>query len=112
MGSRNPYGAEIYRWSSLISQQVARKDPFFQKTALMEIRYKRAYAILYAIEETGLLEMDLSSMTDMEIMTKLLMPLLQRIGQANFKCDVLTNLGFKSALDQQEGEMDIDNIKG
>jgi len=93
--------------SSLISQVVARNDKFFQETALMETRFKRAYAILYAIQETGLLERDLSLMTDDEIMTKLLMPIIMRLGQANFKCDVLTNLGFKSALDQQEGKIDL-----
>lgn len=107
MAGRNPFSSELYRMSSLISQQVARKDSFFQETALMETRYKRAYAILYAIEQTGLLDKDLSTMSDSEIIKELIMPIIMRLGQASFKCDVLTNLGFKSALDQQEGKMDL-----
>lgn len=106
--SRNPYSSELYKMSSLISMRVARKDKFFQETALMEMRHKRAYAVLYAIQETDLLNRDLSSMTDDEIMKELLMPILMRLGQANFKCDVLTNLGFKAALDQEEGKVDLE----
>lgn len=106
--SRNPYSSELYKMSSLISMTVGKKDPFFQETALMEIRHKRAYAVLYAIRETGLLEKDLSTLTDDEIITDILMPILMRMGQANFKCDVLTNLGFKASLDQQEGKFDME----
>lgn len=106
--ARNPYSSELYKMSSLISMTVGRKDPFFQETALMEIKAKRAYAMLYAIRETELLNVDLSTLTDDEIITKILMPILMRMGQANFKCDVLTNLGFKASLDQQQGDFDME----
>ncbi len=93
--SRNPYGSILFEISSLLSQQVSSKDKFFQEIALMDTQTKKAYALLYGIKETKLLDLDIDNMSDIEIIEEIIMPLLQRLGQAIFKSDVLTNLGFK-----------------
>ncbi len=81
--------------ASLLSQRVAQADPFFKEIALMDISERKKYAILYAIMENDLLNVDFESLTTEEIIEKVLMPILQRVGQAKYKADPLTNLGFK-----------------
>lgn len=95
MGYRNPYGSQLYQQATLLSQKVAEEDEFFKHIALMGIEERRKYAMLYVITTEGLLEMDLSSMNETELIEKIIMPMLQRIGQAKFKADPLTHLGMK-----------------
>lgn len=95
MGYRNPYGNALNITASLLSQRVSQKDDFFKEIALMDISERKKYAILYAIIENDLLEIDLESLSTEEIIEKVLMPILQRVGQAKYKADPLTNLGFK-----------------
>ena len=95
MGYRNPMGGELYRQASLLSQKVSEKDPFFQKIALMGLDERTRYAILYTIIENDLLNKDMNAMSDKELLEDIIMPIIQRIGQAKYKTDVLTQLGMK-----------------
>ena len=95
MTYRNPYGNALNITASLLSQRVSQEDNFFKEIALMDITERKKYAILYAIMENNLLDIDLESLTTEEIIKKVLMPILQRVGQAKYKADPLTNLGFK-----------------
>lgn len=95
MGYRNPYGSQLYQQATLLSQKVSEEDAFFKHIALMGIEERRKYALLYVITENKLLELDLSSMSEIELIEKIIMPMLQRLGQAKFKADPLTHLGMK-----------------
>ena len=95
MGYRNPMGGELYRQASLLSQKVSDKDPFFQEIALMGLNERLKYAIIYVIIEQDLLNKDMDLMTDKELLEDIILPILQRTGQAKFKTDVLTQLGMK-----------------
>ena len=95
MGYRNPLKNQLMIQASLLSQRVAQADEFFKEIALMEISERKKFAILYAIMENDLLNVDLESLTTEEILQKVFMPILQRVGQAKYKADPLTNLGFK-----------------
>ena len=93
--SRNPYGGRLYIESSLLSQKVSELDPFFQQIALMGVEDRVKYAILKTILDEGILDMDLSKMSAEEIIDKVMIPIIQRVGQAKFKADPLTHLGMK-----------------
>ena len=95
MSYKNPLRNQLLIQASLLSQRVSQDDPFFKDIALMDITERKKYAMLYAIMENDLLEIDLESLTTKEIIEKVLMPILQRVGQAKYKADPLTNLGFK-----------------
>ena len=96
MGYRNPYASELYEKTSLLSQKVSGQDEFFREIALMDISDRIPYSILYCIiKEIKLFELPLDKMNENDIIEKIILPLLQRIGQAKFKSDVLTQLGFK-----------------
>lgn len=88
-------GGELYRQASLLSQKVSDKDKFFSEIALMGLDERLRYAILYVIIEKDLLNKDMDLMTDKELLEDIIMPILQRTGQAKFKTDVLTQLGMK-----------------
>lgn len=94
MSGRNPYGSYLYQQSSLLSQRVSKKDPFFQKIALMGVDERVKYAKLSALIETGLLDKDIAKMSMKEIIDKIALVFIQRIGQAKFKADPLTHLGM------------------
>jgi len=95
MGYRNPYGSELYRTAQLLSQRVSEKDKFFQDIALMGVDDRTAYAILYAIIETKILDKDIMDMNFKQLIEEIVMPIIQRVGQAKFKADPLTHLGMK-----------------
>lgn len=105
--SRNPYGSYLYQQSALLSQRVSEADPFFKEIALMDVNYRRRYAIIKAILDNEILEMDLSSMTANELMEKVMLPILQRVGQAGFKADPLTHLGMKVGKPTDSMEYEI-----
>lgn len=65
------------------------------------------YAVLWVIQEKGLLDMDLSKMSINEIIKEIALPLIQRMGQAKFKADVLTNLGMKVGKPSTSQEYDL-----
>jgi hypothetical protein len=93
--SRNPLGSALYRESALLSQKVSEADPFFQEIALMGVDDRVKYAILKTIINEGLLELDIPSMSLDDMIEKIMIPLIQRVGQARFKADPLTHLGMK-----------------
>ena len=93
--SRNPFSSDLYRLSSLLSQQVSNKFPIFKEIALMNVDERVSFAVLYVITKEKILEKDLENMTIEEMIEKILMPLLQDIGYAKFRADVLTHLGWK-----------------
>jgi hypothetical protein len=95
MGYRNPLSSELYRTASLLSQKVSAKDKFFQEIALMGLDERLRYSIMYVIMEQDLLNKDLDKLTDKELLEDIIMPIIQRMGQAKFKTDVLTQLGMK-----------------
>ena len=95
MSYKNPLRNQLLIQASLLSQRVSQDDNFFKEIALMDITERKKYAMLYAIMENDLLEIDLESLSTKEIIEKVLMPILQRVGQAKYKADPLTNLGFK-----------------
>jgi len=95
MAYKNPLRNQLLIQASLLSQRVSQDDNFFKEIALMEISERKKYAMLYAIMENDLLDIDLESLSTEEIIEKVLMPILQRVGQAKYKADPLTNLGFK-----------------
>jgi len=95
LSRRNPFGSYLYQQSALLSQRVSESDPFFQDIALMDIENRRRYAVIRAILDNGILQMDISTMSANELMEKIILPILQRVGQAGFKADPLTHLGMK-----------------
>lgn len=95
MSYRNPYGSQLYLQATLLSQKVSEEDEFFKHIALMGIEERKKYAMMYVITKQNLLDIDLSSMTEKELIEKIIMPMIQRIGQAKFKADPLTHLGMK-----------------
>lgn len=54
------------------------------------------FAVLWVIENHKLLDKDISKMDVYDIIREILLPLLQRQGQARFKADPLTHLGWKT----------------
>lgn len=111
MSYKNPLRNRLLIEASLLSQRVSQDDPFFKEIALMDISERKKYAILYAIKENNLLEIDLESLTTEELIEKVLMPVLQRVGQAKYKADPLTNLGFKvGAPSKSQNYKDDDDI--
>ena len=93
--SKNPFRNELYLMSSLLSQRVSGADKFFKEIALMGIDERVSYALLYAIDEIKFFELDLDNMNEDEFIKKVILPIIQRIGQARFKADTLTHLGWK-----------------
>ena len=109
MGYRNPLKNRLLIEASLLSQRVSQEDPFFKDIALMEIAERKKYAILYAIMENNLLEIDLELLSVEEIIEKVIMPILQRVGQAKYKADPLTNLGFKVGAPSRSQDYEDDD---
>lgn len=107
MSDRNIFGDVLYRISALLSQRVSESDKFFKETALMEIKLRKAYAMLYAIEETKLLEIDISELSDKELLEQIVKPIVKRLAQASFRSDVLTQLGMKVGLSGASVDYDI-----
>lgn len=93
--SRNPYGSDLYKQATLLSQKVSELDPFFKEIALMDIDNRVKYAFLFAIMENNILDLNLLDLNIEEIIDKVLKPIIQRVGQAKFRADPLTHLGFK-----------------
>jgi hypothetical protein len=93
--SRNPLAGRLYIESALLSQRVAELDPFFKEIALMVPEERIKFAILTTIIEKKLLTRDLSKMEIGDLIEEVILPIIQRVGQARFKADVLTNLGMK-----------------
>lgn len=106
--SRNPYGSYLYQQSALLSQRVSEADPFFQDIALMDVDNRRRYAVIRAILDNQILEMDISRMSANELMEKIILPILQRVGQAGFKADPLTHLGMKVGKPKDSMEYDLE----
>jgi len=109
MGYRNKFSSDLYRVSSLLSQKVSKKDPFFQKIALMGIEERIKYATLFVILEKDLLNKDLDTLTDKELLEDVIMPIIQRIGQAKFRADPLTHLGMKIGETSTRANWDDDS---
>jgi len=109
MGYRNPYKSDLYRTASLLSQKVSDKDSFFQEIALMGIEERIKYATLFVIIEKDLLNKDLDTLTDKELLEDIIMPIIQRIGQAKFRADPLTHLGMKIGRSSARQDWDQDD---
>lgn len=107
MSGRNPFASMLYRLSALLSQRVSKADGFFKEIALMDRKEREVYAVLYFLEESDFLNKDISNMSIEAILNEIVMPLMQRLGQARFKADVLTHLGYKVGQDYDLVEMDM-----
>lgn len=94
--SRNPYSGELYKFTRLLAQQVSENDPFFKEIALMDVDNRTLYSILHVLfKEIKIFELDISKMSENEIIEKVIMPFVQRLGQSRFRADPLTHLGMK-----------------
>jgi len=86
--------------TQLLSQRVSRQDKFFKEIALMDIESRKRLALLYVIlEDVKLFEIDISKYTEKELLEKIVYKFIQRFGQAQFRVDPLTHLGFKLGID-------------
>lgn len=96
MSSGNRYGNEFYKMTQLLSQRVSAQDPFFKEIALMDIESRKKLALLYVLlNDIKIFEMNIGALNEVEMLEKIIYPIIQRYGQAQFRADPLTNLGFK-----------------
>lgn len=97
--SGNRYGNELYKMTQLLSQRVSDQDSFFQEVALMDIESRKRLAVLHVLlKDIKIFELDLTNMNEIELLEKVIYPIIQRLGQAQFKVDPLTHLGFKLGI--------------
>ncbi len=93
--ARNPYGSQLYIQSALLSQKVSELEPFFKEIACMNAEEKEIFSILFTVNEKGILNKPIDKMSFEELIKEIAIPIIQRMGQAKWKADVLTNLGMK-----------------
>jgi len=93
--------------TQLLSQRVSKQDPFFKEIALMDIDSRKKLALLYVLmNEVNIFETDISKMTEKELIEKIVYPVIQRFGQAQFRADPLTHLGFKLGISSDTWRLD------
>ncbi len=73
----------------------------------MGIEDRVRYALLKTIRDKKILEMNLDDMSVENLIDKVILPLLQRKGQAKFKADPLTHLGMKVGEPTQSTDYEL-----
>ncbi len=97
--ARNPYSSELFIRSALLSQKLGDNEPFFKEIACMNAEEKEIFSILYTIKKEGILNKPIHKMSLEELIEQVAIPIVQRLGQAKWKADVLTNLGMRVGSD-------------
>ena len=83
------YRFDYYKHIKTLGMKVARKEPFLQETSCMSnearelIAYLEMYKIIYSEDKQGIEEID-----------KIFKPCIALLGRANWKRDILTDLGL------------------
>lgn len=84
------FGKEQYRWESLLGALIAQKDPYFEKIACMNDDWREIIGLLEVLKIVSPEDKDLIKDID-----TLLIPIVQRMGQAEWTCDIVTHLAMK-----------------
>lgn len=92
---------ELFRWSTYLGQQVAEKHPMLKQTACMSLKWREIIAYLEVIK---LLNKNRDKKLIKQI-DKVLIPAVQKIGQAEWPRDTLTDLAMR--LGSKESVYDV-----
>jgi len=81
---------DMFKWATYIGSQVAGKDKFFQDIACMTPEWREIVAYLEILKIVEPNDKKLHEEID-----KILKPVCQRIGQAEWMPDIITHLAMK-----------------
>jgi len=81
---------DLFKWATYIGSQVAGKDQFFQEIACMTPEWRETIAYLEILK---ILEPNDKKLH--EEIEKILKPICQKIGQAEWMPDIITHLAMK-----------------
>ena len=83
------FNKEEYRWESLLGSLIAQKDPYFEQTACMSEEWRELIGFLEVLK---IVDQDPELKGEIE---KLFIPICQKLGQATWKRDIVTDLAMK-----------------
>lgn len=84
------YRKDQFEYERLLGSLIAQKDPFFEKIACMADDWRQIAGMLEILKTLYPNDKELIKVVD-----TILYPVIQRLGQAEFRQDIVTHLAMK-----------------